>query len=507
MTNYLINNIYSLGGSLKYNLLTMEGKMKITLINANLVQVPAVAPIALDVLSSSLRAEGFEVELLDLCPVADAFEQAIEKYFSNPAPDFVGITFRNAWDLYFNSVGAIPGNGSFIPSHARVAAEILKYFPQNKIVAGGIGFSSMPHYMLDKTGLRFGVVGAGEKIIGEIFRSLQQGVVPRYLKGFVEKGFSYEAATDSNVPIVVSRKFSDNNWYYENGGLIGLRTNNGCAMNCVYCIEPKCKGGIFLRDPQLIVQEIDQLVDQGIRDIHFTDSECNLPFQHSKNVLETIAHRAYPSDLKFWSYAQILPFDEEYAALAEKAGVAGILFSVDHIDPKILRLLGKSYGVSDIENTTRLCDDHGIKVFHELIIRIPGDNLEKVKMSIDYMRKLDPYVTGITIGVGIMSGCALSENEDIVRISKLSYEERVKEGLFCRGLVFKDPTYYVTPALKFPDIIGQVRDYVGDDIYRIMAPTLNSTEKSDDQLVNNPNRIIKGWHGAAWAYYRDLFKD
>ena len=83
-------------------------------------------------------------------------------------------------------------------------------------------------------------------------------------------------------------------------------------------------------------------------------------------------------------------------------------------------------------------------------------------------------------------------------------EERVKNGLYCDGKVFHDPTYYVDPILKVPEIFQLIREYVGDDIYRIMAPTEGSTEKSDDHLVNNPKRVIKGKRGAAWAYYRDL---
>lgn len=480
-------------------------RMKVTLVNANLVQVPAVAPIALDILSTALRAEGFEVDLLDLTPVAGAYQHAIREYFSRNKPDFVGITLRNAWDLYFNSIGAIPENGSFVPSHARVAGEILKYFPSDRIIAGGIGFSSMPQHMLEMTGLRFGIVGAGERILGQAFRSLHNGVIPLDINGFVEKGRPYVPSDSGDVPIVVSRNFADNAWYYENGGLIGLRTSNGCAMSCAYCIEPKCKGGVFLRDPKLVTVEIDQLVEQGIRDIHFTDSECNHPIDHAKRILKAIAERGYPKDLKFWSYAQILPFDEEYATLAESAGVKGILFSTDHIDPDILRAFGKRYGADDILRTTELCKSHGISVFHELLFGMPGDDLDKAKMAIDFMRKLDPYVTGITIGVGIMPGCPLSEDKEIQRISKLPYDERVENGLFCRGKVFHDPTYFVTPTLKVPEIFGQIREYVGDDIYRIMAPTENSTEKSDDHLVNNPKRVIKGRHGAAWSYYRDLF--
>lgn len=481
-------------------------KMKVTLVNANLIQTPAVAPVALDVLNSSLRFHGHEVDLLDLTPVAGTYQEAIRDYFSSHHPDFVGITFRNACDLYFNSIGAVPDDGSFVPSHVKVSKEILKYFSRDKIVAGGIGFSSLPQRILEKTGLRFGVVGAGERIFPEIIEALQVGKIPRHLKGFIEIGHLYVPSENNYVPIDVDRKsFVNNKWYYQQGGLIGLRTSNGCKMKCVYCIEPRCKGEMFLRSPELVVAELDQLVEEGIMDIHFTDAECNLPFEHSKSVKRAIIGRGYPKELKIWDYSQVLPFDQEYIALSKDAGVAGILFSTDHIDSGMLKSFGKWYQKKDIIQTTKLCNDHGILVMHELVFGMPGETWDKMKRAIDFMRELDPYVTGITVGIGIMPGCRFAEDENILRLSKLPPKEREKNGLYCNGEVFCDPTYYVDPALKVPEIFQMIRDYIGDDIYRIMAPTVKSTTTTDNNLVNT-DRIVRQKKGAYWAYYRDLFK-
>jgi hypothetical protein len=143
---------------------------------------------------------------------------------------------------------------------------------------------------------------------------------------------------------------------------------------------------------------------------------------------------------------------------------------------------------------------------HELVFGMPGETWDKMRKAIDFMRELDSYVTGITVGVGIMPGCRLAEDENILRLSKLSPEERRKNGLFCNGDVFYDPTYYIDPALKVPEIFQSIRDYIGDDIYRIMAPTVKSTTKTDNSLVNT-ERINNKKKGAYWAYYRDLFEE
>jgi hypothetical protein len=58
-------------------------------------------------------------------------------------------------------------------------------------------------------------------------------------------------------------------------------------------------------------------------------------------------------------------------------------------------------------------------VMHELVFGMPGESLDKIKKAIDFMRELDPYVTGITVGIGIMPGCPLARDKNILRISRL----------------------------------------------------------------------------------------
>ncbi|MBI2499098.1 radical SAM protein [Candidatus Woesearchaeota archaeon] len=481
---------------------------KITLVNPNLVKVPAVAPVALDVLNTALRSEGHEIDLLDLTPVADRYEQEINKYFSKNKPNYVGITFRNAWDMVFTSFGSVKDDGSFIPSHVAVARILLQNFPRDRIIAGGVGFSSIPEYMLQQTGLKYGVVGAGDKVFSRIIDAFEGGKSPRGLEGFVEAGYPYiRSPREETLPLVIDRtNFVDNKWYFRNGGLAGLRTSNGCNMKCTYCMEPEVKGGMFLRDVNHVIAELNQLIEQGITDVHIIDSEANIPFRHSKEIKRAIASRNYPSSLRLWEYAQVLPFDEEYAKLARKAGVAGILFSADHIEPQILKAFGKWYTAEDIARTTKICQDNGIKVMNEFLFGMPGETEDSIKKSIDFMRELDPYLTGITLGIGITPSSPLSRSPAMLRFKMMNPEARKREGLYCNGTLFADPTYFVSTSLKIPEIYDTIRNYVGSDIYRFMVPTVQNTSKTDNQLINSSRvekLIREGKTGAYWAYYRD----
>ena len=107
----------------------------------------------------------------------------------------------------------------------------------------------------------------------------------------------------------------------------------------------------------------------GINDIHTADrvQHANHPF---KEVLRAIIARGYPNKVRFWTYCQPSPFDEEYASLLAKANFVGANFGVDHADPEVLKSLGKWFGRNHIANATKMCKDNGIAVMHELISAI-----------------------------------------------------------------------------------------------------------------------------------------
>ena len=134
--------------------------MRIALVNLNLVKVPAIAPYAIDVISSALCAAEHNVEILDLCKENEPLV-ALRDYFSSHNPDLTALSMRNAVDLYLPSLFDLPDKGSFIGSHAKLVEEIKSYVDPRQIIIGGIGFSVNPHAFLKRLGLRYGAVGPG----------------------------------------------------------------------------------------------------------------------------------------------------------------------------------------------------------------------------------------------------------------------------------------------------------------------------------------------------------
>lgn len=479
---------------------TLRRKASVTLVNLNLVRIPAIAPYALDVLGTALEDAGHGVTVLDLTRAEDPMA-AIAAHFASGPPDLVALSMRNNFDVYFPSYGKDESDGSFVPSHARVIAAIRAFVPPERIVIGGVGFSTAPFGFLERFDLRYGVRGPGDALIARLADARAAGTEldavawPREVRG---RRVLFEGRGSSLVRRV-RRTFVDNRWYYEYGGLGAVRSTNGCAMRCSYCVEPYAKGKRYGRGAvDDVLHEIDQLVAMGIYDVQTADSEFNMPFQHAKSLLRGLLDRGH-RNLRLWVYGQPKPWDEEFTELLAKVGVPGVNIGTDHTDPEMLRTIGKWYSPEDVVRMSELCNANGIAVMHELLHGAPGDTPEKMFRAIDFLRALEPRVIGVTIGLGVLEGTPLGD----LLVARLGTGDRA--GFHFRGEPFVDPVYYVDPSFVIPRVYEDLARFVGTDIDRIMIPRAASAGDTDNQLVNSSrieDLVVKRQKkGAYWYHY------
>jgi radical SAM superfamily enzyme YgiQ (UPF0313 family) len=477
-------------------------RASVLLVSLNVVRVPAIAPYALDVLGTALEDAGHQIFILDLGREDEPL-LAIDRAFSEGQYDLVGLSMRNRFDLYFPSLTRLADGGSFLPSHQRLIDRIKQHCPVEQIVIGGVGFSTAPFGLLKRLGLKYGVRGPGEQILPALAdcaarkRPLHQAPFPME----EQEGRGVFDGRRHPLQRKVRRTFVNNAWYYQYGGLGNLRATNGCAMKCGYCAEPYAKNAAFTNSAaEDVLFELDQMVEMGVRDIQTADSEFNMPLKHSKAILQAIAERGYPQDLRLWVYGQPSPWDGEYTELLARVGVPGVNLGTDHTDPEMLKALHKWYSPQDIIRTTQLCHANGIAVMHELLFGYPGDTPERMYRAIDFLRKLEPRVIGITIGMGVLEGTPLGE----LFARKLKNGEDLT-GFYFEGEPFVDPVYYVDPSFQLPQVYEDLARFVGKDVDRIMIPKVGTPEDTDNQLVNSKRieaqLLQQQKKGAYWYHY------
>lgn len=427
----------------------------VLLVNPNKVH-PPIAPYALDVLTTSLEAADFEVEVLDLTFHREDWKSCLAEYFAGRDPMLVGVTVRNTDTVYAFE------QRPFVGEHKEIITEV-KRLTDAPVIAGGIGFSTMPFALVDYFGIDYGVKGPGEKIICDLADALVTGRDPATVPGLLR---NTDAGVTRVPPAVLTARHGqalvpsptgqfeprvwqvddtatyvrrsgaqlkvDNLMYYRRGGLGSILTKNGCTYRCSHCVEPDAKGTSFgQRSVTAVVDEMESLAAQGILDQHTTDSEFNLSVAHAKNVLREIVRRRHAdpagplADLRLWVYCQPSPFDEEFAELLAAAGCRGVNVGSDHVRPDMLtgwKVTEKGttyYDFADTERLVRLCHEHGILTMVEALFGMPGETPETMRACVEAFMKLDATVTGFSLGLRLFPytpmGMAMAAECDGVR--------------------------------------------------------------------------------------------
>lgn len=404
-------------------------KSLVTLVNPNFVH-PPIAPYALDILTTSLEDDGFEVNVVDLTFRREEWRAVLRDYFASHDPLLVGVTVRNTDTIYAQEQRV------FLGSHREVFSEI-KALTGAPIIGGGVGFSSMPFALVDYFDIPFGVKGPGEHTLVQLANVLVQGGRPDTVAGLIvnrgggnvrrvlpmsrpakRRGEPVDLVIGPvNTATPYTRRSGDplkvdNLQYYRGGGLGSILTKNGCAFACGHCVEPDAKGSTFSRrSVPAVVDEMESLIMQGIYDLHTTDSEFNLVVAHTKAVLKEIVRRkekdpASPlHELRLWIYAQPVPFDAELMSLLAAAGCAGINLAPDHVRDDVLdgwKVTGRGnrfYTFDDVRAVCSLAKQYQIPMMIEVLLGMQGETEDTMRECVKRTLELEVTVTGYSLGI------------------------------------------------------------------------------------------------------------
>lgn len=433
---------------------------KVLLVNPNDIN-PPVAPLALEYLSSFLFEKGHEVLIYDMNIHKEGLSDVLEK----ESPHFVGISVRNIDDSCYATAEF------FLDGTKALVTEVKERgIP---LILGGVGFSIMPLEILGYTGADAGIWGEGE----EVFESLISAGVrlkgllyapPFHLKDFRPK-----------------REFIDNLFYYQRGGMAGIETTRGCDRKCIYCADPVAKGGkVRFRSMESIIDELRQLLKEGIVHFHLCDSEFNLSMEYAKSLCEAIINSGLGEKISWYAYGVPDIMDRELARLLRRAGCRGINFGVDHTDDRMLSFLNKGFRYEDVKKTVKFCKEEGIKVMTDLLLGAPGETFDSIKKVIEDMKALEPFRVGTSYGVRVYPETAFFEYLE-------NSGHQIPSSLL-------QPYFYLSETLK--DGIGEfIKELIkGDERFYF-----NSKEESNQNYNYNANKIIEdaikdGFRGAFW---------
>jgi len=467
---------------------------QVLLINPNLMK-PPVTPVAIDFLSNTLRAAGFDVRFLDL-----AFEQDIDLALEREVDGrllFVGITVRNIDDSFF-------ATSDFCLSRIRPIVRKIRTLTEAPIVLGGVGYSIFPTSALEYCGGDYGIRGDGEITIVLFAKALQGNGSLSDVPGLVSKN-NGEYKINKNVMVDLSelelsdRSTVDNARYFREGGMVGFETKRGCASSCTYCADIPAKGRrLRLRPPEQVAREIASLAERGIDHFQTCDSEFNIPYDHALDICRSFIQEGLDSKIRWYAYMTPGPFDEELASLMERAGCVGINFGADHINPEILDTLGRKHTAKMVEEAAALCSKHNMACMFDLLLGAPGETPETLREVIAFMKRIGPSCVGPALGVRIYPDTALAK----MLSSQIQSRKRGIHGGENGGADLLEPVYYLSPDL-------------GDDPHQLLLDVIGEDERfftaspkrgGGDFNYNNNSALSEAIRGGERGTFWDILR-
>jgi len=360
---------------------------RVLLISANREHFPEpIFPLGAAYVAGALARAGFEVMVFD-AGLARFPNRALARRIAAFAPEVIGLSLRNLDN------SAFPWTRRYLDEYRRLVATIRRQSGA-PLVIGGSAFSIFPRELLRILGGDGGVVADGEQAIVRFCAGAARGLL---------QGDCGELG-GVGLPRSIATIFPELNRYRT----IGIQTARGCPHRCIYCTYPILEGDRpRFRAPVAVVEEIEALRrDHRREDFFFVDSSFNADEEHMAAICrELIARRLR---VRFSCYLTPRMRELSHFRLLAEAGCVAVDFGTDSCSEAMLRSLGKSFTVGDLERSSRACRGAGIDFCHSLLFGGPGEDEATVEETVQRMDAIAPRAVIAMTGIRIYPGTPIA---------------------------------------------------------------------------------------------------
>lgn len=433
--------------------------MKIILTRPNYYTHLVTPPLGLGYLSSFLKKNEHEVEIIDGLNLSLNNEEIARR---SAGAGLVGITCLS--DFYLE------------------AKDLAKRLKENnlRVVLGGPHPSALPQETLDDTGADFVVVGEGEQLLLGLVSDMESGKINRKDRGI----YSYNNTINNKrefIDILDSLPFPD--WAQidprkckraPHGAVVKrfpvapLVTSRGCPYICKFCASPRLwSRTIRFRTPENVVDEIEYLVrDFQVKEIHFEDDNLTLKREHIENICRLILKR----NLKIsWATPNGIRADtltQDLIRLMKKSGCYFVAFGIESGSQKILDNIRKKTDLAVIERAVRYAGSEGLITQGFFIFGLPGETEETIQETINFSKKI-PLDRAQFLLLDVLPGSALWDELSGTNFAdwhKRSYQEvswippTIKKEALQRAPSLAFRSFFLRPKQLFR-LIKYIRPY------------------------------------------------
>jgi anaerobic magnesium-protoporphyrin IX monomethyl ester cyclase len=337
--------------------------------------------VTLPYVASALRADGHEVEILDLL-LSRTTPSRIEARMQRFRPELVGVT-------------SVTLNHHIAEDIARWVRACDGAVP---IVMGGphVSFEIEGSFASLGPALDYIAVGEGEHTMVELARALRGRMDLRDVRGLaafdrstgkVGKNAPRPLEDDLDTIPDPARDLVPLSRYLAFDSHASVVTSRGCPYECIFCSAPAWTGRkVRYRTPSLCVDEIERLSAHGFTEITIEDDLFTLYRKHFLAVCGELMRRH--TGIRWNAFSRVDTITPEIVKTMADAGCQAICFGVESGDQAVLDLVKKRSDLDKVKEAMRMTQDVGISALASFIIGLPGETVETLKKTVEFANDL-----------------------------------------------------------------------------------------------------------------------
>jgi radical SAM superfamily enzyme YgiQ (UPF0313 family) len=132
---------------------------------------------------------------------------------------------------------------------------------------------------------------------------------------------------------------------------------------------------VRLRSPAHVVDEIEDLLNMGVKSFMFADALFTLPLHHASEICHEIIRRRLKVSWSAWAEPHFIT--KEFLLLAREGGCTSIAYSPDAMSDEALEKMGRRINKADIIKVYNYAKEiKGIKTGFGFFVSAPGETLK-----------------------------------------------------------------------------------------------------------------------------------
>ncbi len=336
--------------------------------------------VTLPYVAAALRADGHEVEILDLL-LARTTPEKIERRMQSFRPQLVGIT-------------SVTLNHHIASGIAEVVRKCDGEVP---IAMGGPHVSfEIEGSFRDLPALDYIGIGEGEHTMVELTRALEGRMDVRDVRGLALRDRDTEKIhrtakrpleDDLDQLAPPARDLMPLARYLAFDSHASIVTSRGCPFECIFCSAPAWTGRqVRYRNPIQCVDEVEELAELGFREITIEDDLFTLYRKHFLAVCGELERRN--TGIRWNAFSRVDTISPEIVQTMARAGCQAICFGVESGNQEVLDLVKKKSNLAMVRDAMRMTQEVGISALASFIIGLPGETEQTLRKTVEFAESL-----------------------------------------------------------------------------------------------------------------------